>query len=588
MRTLLSVLLGLLSSSLLPSAFAQSSFEVPTAVPIADDFSPMQAQWEPVTGNWTVSGGTYGDNLGSDPDVTVITSYPALAPGNPPDFRLQAQDFTVRARVRNQAVAAGSYAGVVYGYQDSQNYYEAVISATGVVQIRNVINGNTTVLGSLAAGIARDTWCEIEVHWKEGLTVVKIDGRALPQVEQSQFVQGLIGLVTHAAVARFDKFSLSLPFGDQGFLQTFSATAPLLFAPTSGTWTVENGIYRSDVQQTSISLGPIHTGGHPNAGETFEFTFRASMLNRYGASGNLVGLVFNYRLFTDGPHYTEVVIGPTGAVQLNRFENGIKTNVATAAVGGIQRNVPFEVQLEDGPNHFAVLVNGVRLFDQVDIFAINPEQFPQGGVGLITHWSPGRFDNVQFDHGFFQPCRLDFDTAPFFNVISGTWDVSGGTLNSTAVGATDLVDLNCFGNLIGDDAGTNESYTARLLNQYGASGNRVGLVYNYQQPGGLYAGEYFEVVFSPVGIAQMNKVIEGVRYLVASATPAIPRNAFFNVEVIRTGIFTTVKVNGATVFANVRQGDLRGGSIGVVTHWAKGKYDFVSLGEHVVRPPTDL
>lgn len=576
----------------LSSALAQSQFEVPTAVTIADDFSPMQAQWEPVTGHWSVSNGTYGDTLDSDPDITVITAYPATAPGSPPDFRLQAQDFTVRSRVRNQGLAANSYAGVIYGYQDSQNFYEAVISANGVVQIRNVVNGNTTVVGSMNAGIPRNQWCEIEVHWQDGLTVVKIDGRALPQVEQSQFVQGLLGLVTHVAVARFDKFSLSLPFGDQAFLQSFT-TAPLLFTEQPGAaWNVANGVYQSGVGERNVSLAPIHTGGHPNDGQTFEYTFRARVLNPYGASGNLVGLVFNYQLFTDGPHYTEVVINPFGAIKLNRFENGVTSTVATAALGGTFRNVGIEMQLEDGPNHFAVVVQGVRLFEDVNIFDVNPEQFPEGSVGLITHWSPGKFDNAQFDHGFFQPCRIDFDVTPVFHVVSGTWDVSGGTLNSTGAGASDLANLLCVGNSIGEDAGTNESYTTRLLNQYGASGNLVGLIYNYQDPTAettrFYGGDYYEVVFSPAGIVQMNKVIEGVRYTVASATHAIPRNAFFNVAVIRHGIFTTIKVNGATVFANVPQGDLRGGFHGAVTHWAKGKYDFVSLVESVVRPPSEI
>ena len=334
------------------------------------------------------------------------------------------------------------------------------------------------------------------------------------------------------------------------------------------------------------SVASIGSGGHPNNGDTFDYTFRAPLLNGYGAAGNLVGIVFNY--MDSGQQYTEVVFSPTGVVKLNRFENGDVRTIATASYDG-RRNVAFEVALENHPNHFAVIVDGVRLFEDVLIFDVNPSQFPEGGVGLITHWAPGRFDNVEFDHDFFHPCRIDFGAAPLFDVLSGTWTVEGGTLNSTAAGQTDFVDLLCLGHRVGEDAGTNAVYSARLLNQYGASGNLVGLLYNMQRsPTTLFAGDYFEVVFSPTGVVQMNKFIQGVIYPVRTGTHNVPRNTFFDVQVIRSGIFTTIKVNGATVLENVRQGELRGGHVGAVTHWAKGRFDEVSVSEHVVRPPSEL
>src|SRR5829696_9159314 len=102
----------------------------------------------------------------------------------------------------------------------------------------------------------------------------------------------------------------------------------------------------------------------------------------------------------------------------------------------------------------------------------------------------GIADNVEFDHGFFRPCQTDFSAAPSFQVVSGTWTVANGTLNSTAAGQSDLANLNCSGNLVGEDAGTNQVYSARVMNQYAASGNLVGLVYNYQDGNSLYAGDY--------------------------------------------------------------------------------------------------
>jgi hypothetical protein len=275
------------------------------------------------------------------------------------------------------------------------------------------------------------------------------------------------------------------------------------------------------------------------------------------------------------------VFSPTGVARLNLVENGVARTLATANYGGM-RNVAFEVELQNVSDATTVLVNGEPLFD--GFVGANPLQFPEGGVGLITHWAPGRFDNVQFDHGAFRACALTFtDPLPPFSSVSGTWDTNGGTLNSTAVGESDIFRPECSGYVIGEQAGTNEIYSARLLNEFGARGNRVGLTYNYHD-----TDEFFEVVFSPTGIMQLNKTIQGVRYPVRSGTHNVPRNTWFDVQVIRSGIFTTIKVNGATLLENEPQGELRGGVVGAITHFTKGRFDDLVLRPHVERPPSQL
>ena len=43
--------------------------------------------------------------------------------------------------MRNQGTGDTHLVGLIYGYQDSQNYYEVVISAIGTVKMRTVMNG---------------------------------------------------------------------------------------------------------------------------------------------------------------------------------------------------------------------------------------------------------------------------------------------------------------------------------------------------------------------------------------------------------------------------------------------------------------
>jgi hypothetical protein len=578
MNIRLTALLALLSLLPFSNAFAQTDQEPPTFVVVSEGFSPTTSAWEPASGTWTFGGGTYGSSAAGASDISVITEYRSFLPAFPPEPDVRFPEYFVHARMRNQGTGDTHYVGLVYGYQDPLNYYEVVVSALGTVRVRTVMSGVAVdeIPSPIHESIPRNTWFDVEARWNNGSTSVKINGLGIGTFSQPEFTTGRIGLVTHGAVGRFDNVSLGVPFGDQEFLETFGAPPFITFTPQSGQWSVVNGTYRNGaVQQTNVTLAPMHTGILVGDGETFQYTFRARMLNPYGGAGNLIGIVFNYK----GPEYTEVVFSPTGVAKLNRVENGVVVQtLATANYGG-RRNVPFEVKLENEPNLTSVVVNNVRLFDNIG--GINPNLYPEGGVGLITHWAPGRFDNVGFDHGIFEPCSLTFaDGVPFAR--SGTWDTTGGTLNATSAGASDIVAFGCPGNRVGDNAGTNAVYSARLLNQYGASGNLVGLLYN------VGVNDYYEVVFSPTGIMQMNKFIEGVRYPVRTATHTIPRNTWFDVQVIRDGMRTTVKVNGVTLVEGEFQGELRGGDIGVITHWSKGRFDDVSLTELTSRPPSEL
>jgi hypothetical protein len=123
-------------------------------------------------------------------------------------------------------------------------------------------------------------------------------------------------------------------------------------------------------------------------------------------------------------------------------------------------------------------------------------------------------------------------------------------------------------------AQTDYRYKGRLLNQYANSGNRVGLVFSYSS-----AEDYLEVVFAPTGQAFLNLIMEGTRYPLATGTHAVPRNVWFDVEIIRKGTIATVTVNGKPTFQNVQVGQLGGGLLGVVSRFAKGSFDNLATNE---------
>jgi hypothetical protein len=579
MHIRLSVLIGLCSLLLaFTHAFAQDTTP-PTGTLFHDEFNSANPSWLP-SGTWTVSNGLYGNATGSGDNISVIKGYEGVGLHGLGTDKIESPEYRVSARMRNQGTTDEHLVGIVYGYQDSRNYFEVVISALGAVKLRTVMNGvPVDELCCTRLDLPRNTWFSVEVHWKNGQTSVAIDGRVVTGGSQPEFTTGRAGLVTHNAVGRFDKVDVSVPFGDQGFFELFD-DSHTVFAPQSGQW-ISDEIYRNTaVNQTSITLAPPNTGTHEELGDTVTYTFRARMRNPYAGSGNLVGIVFNYESPT---RYSEVVFSPTGVAKINRVVSGVATAVATANYGGT-RNVAFDVALEWDHGITSVLVNGQRLFTRV--LGASPSATPRGSIGLITHWAPGEFDSIEFDHGIFNACSKTFSSsseAP--TAASGTWDVSGGTLNSTAVTQTDISAFfqDCKGNDVGQDIGADFVFGASLLNEFGASGNLIGLVYDYQD-----SSNYYEVVFASTGSVQINKVFQGVRTTVATATHSVPRNTWFNVQVGRTSVQTDVRINGVTVIPNLVQLELLGGSIGFVTHWTRGHFDNVTLTDRPNRPPTEL
>jgi hypothetical protein len=588
MRSFSSVWLALSFALAFPSvALAlDSGFRPPLAVFYGTDFPAATTpsipnEWQIDIGSWMAANGTYDSTVAAPTAMSTIFEY-NRNPNDAPDTDIS-PPYYYRARILNQGSDAASLAGVVYGVSDS-NYFEVVFSPTGTATMRRALNGTiSNVVSTSYSGGGRGVWFDVEVRQENGVTSIMVNGVEILHVPQSVSF-GRVGLVTHGTTARFDKVALAFPFNDQPWTENFNSGLTQQWG-TTGVWSVSGGTFNATSVQATSTAQPSVGGVSTQAEATHQFTFRARMLNPYGGAGNLVGVRFlaggETQFGTRGSG--EVVFSPTGVAKINLIYDGKTHTIATSPYNG-RRNVWFDTRVDVTVGHVTVAVDGVELFSDVDAFPLI-----EGGVGLVTHWAPGKFDDVSFDNsGTFHPLSQTFSGAlPTGWAISGTWDTNGGTLNDTSAKANDIVATNC------GCWNTDIDYHARLLNQYGASGNLVGVVYNYQRSGGsfseenpyqgLYAGDYYEVVFAPTGQAFMNTVLNGVRYRVASGTHTIPRNTWFDVDVLRQGTTTTVKVNGTTIFDKVPQVQPSKGDVGVIAHWAKANFDNLTIVDRPAR-----
>lgn len=547
-------------------------FGVPTAVVHNQDFGGVHGipePWQVALGTWQADGQTYNSTAATSAAVTTIFEYQTYNFGGPSTSdQMVFNDYTLAARMRNERAGATALVGFVYAYVDPSSYREVDFSPTGVVYMRRMNAGQMETLATASyAGGGQRVWFAAELHRTDTTISVSVNGvQVFAGGEEFSSGGGQVGFSTYNTTAKFNKLSIATPFGQQPFTETFAdGTADGFFSP-QGTFVVSNGTYvDSAVHQTGLSFVPVNfsTGSQG----VYVYTLHVRMLNPYGGSGNLIGIMFD-ALSDD--NYHEVVFSPTGVAQVRHVNAGaievLKSVPHTAA-----RNTWFEVTLTVQPGTISVNLNGNFLFTQdVPFLTGKPE-----ALALVTHWTPGRFDDVRF--GYEPPVREALQT---FNgplgeqeVQTGTWDTQGGTLNDVSAGIADIV---LPGRIA---ASTDYRYKARLLNQYANSGNLVGMVFSYGS-----AEDYLEAVFAPTGQAYLNLNIEGTRYRLATGTHTVPRNVFFDVEILRRGTTATVTVNGKPTFQNVQVGQLSGGYLGIVSHWSKGRFDNLATKE-VLRTP---
>lgn len=537
------------------------------------DSSDELSRWVRHTGSWTITGGKFADGQVGPADIATVADYDSFTVPWPTMQSEYAID--VYARVQNPG---DSSVGVVYHFQDPFNYFEVSFSATGVATLRNVIDGvaRTVNTGTFPApGIGK--WFHISLFRAGDQVHVSVDGVPVVRGFQQGLPPGDAGVIAHNTRGQFDDFHVRDFTRVLPYREDFDDLIANRWTLLAGPWDLRevplgSGNYAyatTGLTATSLSVSPLFdmwdSGMQPFA---FPFTFKAHMMNPYGGPGNLIGVAWA----TSAQNYVEVVFSPRGQARINAVENGRRTTLAEAPYEGGGPNKWFEVEVAGNGDFSAVgghvKVNGVTVFDPL------PRSDARGDrIGFVTHWVNGaKFDDVRIVPYFFRPVSATMDDGrfprPFYSPTSN-WRVQDGTINSFGVAANETAGLD-----VSHDISDTE-FRARMVNHYGAAGNLVGLAYAYRA-----ADDYFEVVFSPTGVARLNRVLKGVITNVATASySGGGQHQWFDVQLIQSDLQTTVKVNGVTVFDQVSQPDAGGADFGLVAHWANANFDDISITE---------
>jgi hypothetical protein len=524
------------------------------------------SDWAITSGVWEVRNGVLRQ---SAPGASRIATVPSYTSGIFPDM---GHNYFMDLYVSIRSTGADARAGVVFDFADPGNFHEALFSASGAVQLRTRLNNVTTTVATgtfRAPGV--NNWTHIRIERGHSMTTVKMDGVVVIRAIQSDLAPGDIGLITSAAVAQFEDLkarTLSMvdPPGAT-YTEDFDDLFADFWAVERGVWTAASGEYRSTaVGSADLALSDIAQIVLNNGDRDVMYSLKTRMLNGYRGSGNLMGLLLDYG---DRDNYREIVFSPTGQAHLRVVEQGVLRTLETRPYVGGGQNTWFEVELvqrrpELGPSTGYVKVNGRVVFGNVAFGIFR---------GFVTHWTQGRFDDVRASQQIFQSSFLPFDDGQIFDP---GWQLQNGTLNGYAIQASSPFLFAYTWHEMHDI-----SVRAWIQNHYASSGNRAGLVYGARENHFANAVDnYYEVVFSPTGVAYLNRVFHGQVMNVASAAyQGGGAHRWFNVQLIRRNRYTTVIVNGATVFSQIYQPDASGEFVGVVTHWTDANFDDVQVTE---------
>jgi hypothetical protein len=168
-----------------------------------------------------------------------------------------------------------------------------------------------------------------------------------------------------------------------------------------------------------------------------------------------------------------------------------------------------------------------------------------------------------------------------WQVALGTWQADGQTYNSTAAAPTAVTTIFEYpfpepdgSTFIFDHVPSDEyTFAARLRNQRGDASALVGLVYSYIDP-----SNYFEVAFSPGGIAYVRRMFRGQMETLAAATyTGAGQGMWFSaaVKVAHEGV--SITVNGVLVYDRVMQFEGDAGQVGFSTYNTTAKFNKVAL-----------
>ena len=180
-------------------------------------FGSAPAGWSAINGGWVVNNGEYR-NSANLPSPTI-----AYYGGN-----TWVTNFTYKLRAYSPWPDTGNKVGAVFGVNsDATHYFLVLVNMSGEVTLDEVSGSMTAPIGTgfvdpTAAGLAADSWFDLEVFVNGDFVTVRVNGKLAIVREEIEPVAGRIGVAARADLGRFDDVNVVDNLATQIFKGTFA------------------------------------------------------------------------------------------------------------------------------------------------------------------------------------------------------------------------------------------------------------------------------------------------------------------------------------------------------------------------------
>jgi hypothetical protein len=289
----------------------------------------------------------------------------------------------VQAQMQVRGALPWSWAGLMTRRKDDANFYAAVVTGNGSLQIIRVLNGELTWLATGA--VDQTAFARYRFESIGATHRVYRDDVLLLTAHDGSLQEGVAGVVANESGALWDNLMVTSGPRTTIYSQDFSTGDPGPWQGNQGTWQSTGGVFR---QTSPTGYARRFIGGLT---EDQVIKVRVKPLS-FAQPTNWVGVMARY---WDDRNYLYLQIDGRGVISLWRRQNGAITQLDAIRYGSAGATI--DVRFEVVANRTRVYLDGEtfpRLQTDTDPGPLNPYLAQLGGrVGLITQNATADFDD---------------------------------------------------------------------------------------------------------------------------------------------------------------------------------------------------
>jgi hypothetical protein len=317
------------------------------------------------------------------PTTPIVTSPPAVGK--------QWSDYLVSLRMRS---ADNDSLGVLFRYQDADNYYRFSWSAEGKSRrLEKRVNGVFQLLARDNAPYRTGRNYALQISARGNQLIVIVDGKTIFSVTDTSFRQGTIGLYSFRnAGSRFDDVKVrDLITGNLLLADSFTdgnhVGWTIIDEGNDGgpsVWSVADGVLRqssnigSTVDNGNLGTYALYTRG---SWADYRVTLKLS-----SSDNDRLGVMFR---FQDSENYYRFSWdqGSPGR-RLSKHENGVYKILAEDAIPYVSNQI-YSIEIIAQGNSLKVKIDGKA------VFSVTDSSFAAGAIALYSSYNQGSiFDDV--------------------------------------------------------------------------------------------------------------------------------------------------------------------------------------------------